>query len=474
MVFSGAILHSLGTTYTGDIDIMYYGEGETQEEIQQIKTLLDSNSSYDYSIIYNKTVITKGETRNYLYNWLFIGWPNLVNKPNMLEIMADPEFHYYFMGIKMVSVKMIIERLLRRAAPTAFVDLLMLKKINGYDSSPCFPNMSLRKGKITIYTDDEIDRKLHTVKYYFKNWHHIDISMDKLRLLVPRCNESQLEKFNITPEHNPYTDAILKCMDRVIKHYVTTYLQGDKLLEIGNTFDVDFYRTNNIKEVINIGVTDLKDAPECNEEEKVKICRINDPGYDSWTHNGRTFQNVFADKPYKSILFNFSIHYLIQDVKNLLKNISSVDTENTTIVVAFLDGNKVNRKLSQNNGKYEIILGDEPLYGVYSLRGSKSLAFKDVEYIKNIKMIYFKGVYGVDSGAIEFIVDSNYLIQKLGSIGYHVINEANFNQVGSVVDMNDAQKGVLELYKIMVFKKGQIGESQYTKYKQKYLALKKY
>lgn len=175
IIFSGMVLHSLGTTYTRDADLIYNGINQSSNQIEKVKEIFDNfnkefDDKLDYHLINDNKIIKSYETKEYLFNWIYTIWPNLSGKKNMIEVMADPEYHYYFVGIKMIGIDLTIKRLIRRASSSSFVDLLMLKKINNYDNDVCFPNLSIRGGKITIYTDKEINKKLNIIQKYFKEW----------------------------------------------------------------------------------------------------------------------------------------------------------------------------------------------------------------------------------------------------------------------------------------------------------------
>ena len=151
------------------------------------------------------------------------------------------------------------------------------------------------------------------------------------------------------------------------------------------------------------------------------------------------------------ILFKFTIHYMLLNFEILLKNIINVDNKNTIIIISFIDGDIIEKKLKENNGRYEIILGDEPLYGIYDMNERKNNLHKVT--------VYFKGVYGVDNGSVEYLVNSKWLINKFYNIGYKVIENKNFLNIdkSNLVDLrnklNNDQKKVSEIHKILVLKK---------------------
>lgn len=485
MIFSGYVLHSLGTTYTADTDIIYYGEGESVDKIRQIKEMLDKNSDYEYSIIYDKSVIQREESRSYVYLWMSYLWPNIIGVSSIKEVLVDPEYHLYFFGIKMINVQMTIERLILRASPSSFVDLIMLDEINGYKSEPCFPNVCVRQGKVLVCTDEYIRQKLLTIQKYFKEWHGLDRSLDELSLKIKRCAELPHHIYKKEPERNEYTTGIGRYHNTVMRHYIGKYLRTDKLLDIGAgpLRNLSFYNNIGIKKLIAIEPSaesiaeGLEKYNEMNPTIHVKM--IEGYGDEIWRNNPN-YNAVEINKPYQSILFKFTIHYMIKNLENVLRNIQDVQNDNTTIIISCLDGNRVEQKLNKYRGKYEVFIGDEPIYGVYNFE-------EKTDDLKKI-LIYFKGIYGVEQGSIEYLVDVQNLIKKFESIGYKVILNKFFTEVddpGLVKiknRLNYQQKLVSELHKIIVLRRdvsektmkgGNMDDEyyyqKYIKYKNKYL-----
>lgn len=495
ILFSGSILHSLGTTYTSDIDIIYYGEGESKDKIAELVNTFRNINYCDYYVIYGKKILARKPSGEYQYKWLLEKWPGLVGKDNIVELMADPKYRFHFLGIKMVGVKMIIERLLSRASPSAFVDLIMLKKINKYKSSPCFPNLSLRQGKITVYNHKQKNKALKTVKKYFKEWHGVSTSVNSLKREIIECNEKPHNIYSKEKEKFQYSTEITRYHNMFSKSYIDKYFKKTNLLDVGAgpLRQVYFYKKIGINKLVAIEPSDysIKEGLESIKKRNIvlDVNVINGYGDESWEDNDK-YSDVIKNKPYKSILFKFTIHYMLKNIDTVIQNIKSVDKDNTVIMITCLDGNKIEEKLKENNGRYEIIIGDEPLYGIYDMENVEN-------GLKQI-MIYFRGVYGVESGSIEYIVDIDWLISKFESIGYGVLENKSFLETSQphlikIRDkLNETQKKVSELHKILIFSKNQKNTIQeggdkyydyqndyhndyydlYMKYKSKYISAK--
>ena len=96
-------------------------------------------------------------------------------------------------------------------------------------------------------------------------------------------------------------------------------------------------------------------------------------------------------------------------------------------------------------------------------------------------MVYFKGVYGVEIGSIEYAVDVDKLIKDFESIGYKAIFNKSFDEIDEPHlrkmrnNFKEAQLEISKMQHMIILKKvgnsgGHYGE--YQKYKKKYLKMK--
>jgi SAM-dependent methyltransferase len=478
MIFSGFILQTLGTTYTGDIDVIYYATGQTEEVKENMIKKMEEND-IDYHIIDNNTISKPDgkEVRSYLYDWIVKYWPQRVGIDNISETFVDPEYHYYFTGIKMINIKMTIERIKSRSSAPSIVDLIMLNKINKIKTDICFPNLSIRGGKITIYDNKLVRRILNTVKNYLKQWFNINTNISTLKEEIKKCSELPHYIYSKVPERNHITNYIIKYNSSVMMEVMRKYFNYGTLLDIGSgpLRGLWAFKKNKIgkligiepsKESIKTGYTNIE-----NFDLGDKIIQINGFGNDPWINNDK-YSKVFDNEPYDYILFKFTIHYMIHNIDVVLKNISSIDKQGTIIIISCLDGNLVQKKLNKSDGRYEIVIKDEPWYGVYNFDPSED-GMKQV-------MVYFKGVYGVDQGSIESLVDVDKLIEQLGTIGYTLLEDFNFSKYNNPKinkikkKLSYKQKLITDLHRCIVLEKTQSGGNwiKYINNRNNYLELK--
>lgn len=496
LVFSGCVLTVLGTVYTNDVDLMYIAVGEKHDGIEEFKRKIKTNKDYDAHLIFKDHIekTAPNKVRSYLFDWFTRGWPQLDNANTIFDVVADPEHHFHFMGIKFISLELTVKRIQKRAYSSSYVDLIMLEKFNNYTKTKiCFPNLSIREGIISIYDDKLIDTKLKSIQGYLKEWHDVDMSYDELKSKIFMCRDKPFDIYASRPLRYRYTNDIIIYHTNVMNYYVDNYFDKEKLLDIGAgpLRQAEYYEEIGIKHLVAIepskeSIKTGLERYETKTKKRMKLDFIEGIGDEIWSGNP-VYQPVMDNAPYKSILFKFTIHYMIKNLDILLDNLVSTVTPDATIIISCIDGTKLMERM-KNKKKYEIYLGDDPLYGVYDFPSKD-----DTENYKQI-MIYFKGVYGVESGSIEYIVDINYLIDKFKQIGFDIILSKNFmdidvpelNKLRS--NYNDAQKRVSQLHHLLIFKgnggkptsremnnsnKGGYYKQKYLKYKSKYLEYKK-
>jgi hypothetical protein len=122
------------------------------------------------------------DTLNYKAQWLNVDFPKLYGAQSMEETLFDPRFHFYWKGLKFISLNATIARLTSRARPSGYVDLILLDKIGVPIQFPIpVPKTSIMQGKIYDYTTNSGKQQLlKTIQYYLKTWHNQSISTKDL------------------------------------------------------------------------------------------------------------------------------------------------------------------------------------------------------------------------------------------------------------------------------------------------------
>lgn len=182
LIFSGSIMEILGTTVASDLDVIVWNPDNQDTFLK---------SDIDVSLWNGRQYLTKdGTSKDYTTTWYNSEYPALYGANSMEETIFDPRFHFYWKGLKFISLDAVIARLISRARPSGYTDLLMLSKIGIPIQFPIqVPQTSIMQGHTYDYTTKSgQEQLLGTIQYYMKTWHNQMISKRDLqkKLLLPQ------------------------------------------------------------------------------------------------------------------------------------------------------------------------------------------------------------------------------------------------------------------------------------------------
>lgn len=128
MIFSSAVLFSYGLRPLNDLDLFI--DDNLPENILNIikKDLVDSDTRFPFIDI----TIMKFRWGSGSWNIWMKKWAKLFGAKSITHCVSDPDFHFYFMGLKMICIEADIVRRLERNRPRAVADLLMINRKLGY------------------------------------------------------------------------------------------------------------------------------------------------------------------------------------------------------------------------------------------------------------------------------------------------------------------------------------------------------
>ena len=183
LIFSGMILHSLGVTYTSDIDMLLILTSGENENYRNLFREFEGYKEYEYFKLLKDGDWYRSDDRKesyckFLLNELF---PKRCGAKDIWEIMLNPRYYYTIKGIKFVCIDFIVQRLLNRFRSFAVMDLFMMKHTLGYPlRNFCFPKKIYFYGEIRHlnekYREDtlkDVSRKLK--KYFNLNYSYMDL-----------------------------------------------------------------------------------------------------------------------------------------------------------------------------------------------------------------------------------------------------------------------------------------------------------
>ena len=125
LLYSSVILYLLGHRSMNDLDLYVHDiSKELQEKVHEFKTNTVFNY-IDYSIKNTEKWPRHWDT------WLD-EWAQKCGAKYFEEILGNPKYHFYFLGVKIISLECDVERRLHRCRPRAVADLISLRKRYSY------------------------------------------------------------------------------------------------------------------------------------------------------------------------------------------------------------------------------------------------------------------------------------------------------------------------------------------------------
>lgn len=457
MLFSGFVLHTLGTTYTSDADVMFDTRGLNNDDIKVVTNELDKSSDIEYFIYVDTD-----------HNIEYIS-----------DLITDPDKHYYFLGMKIININNHIKRLYQRATPSAFVDLIMMNKINGYNIRPCIPVITFDEEPITVYTKKVIDTKMYTTQKYFREWHGINYSISELKEIIKRCkNYPNDQPFYKPIKIDPFTIVLDSYLHDGILDIVNEYLEksdkddksdkdkaGSSLLILDDAKEYPrYYPTKGSNQIVTI--MEPTKAPmtdtfmKMTNDKKRKLGRSRMYDMVPIVYGSEWINDNYNNDKYDNIFINFSLRYMIANPDLMMKNLSNIITNDSNILVVFLDGDIIESML-QSSDRFEIKDdNNKTVIGLYRYDN-------DLDSNGNILrqfVIYVRGTLRFGTGSIEYVIHTDDLQSLFITNGYSIVTSgqivnkqmiyiAHDDHIKSDKDRNNLIE-VLGWFKYILFKRG--------------------
>lgn len=201
---------------------------------------------------------------------------------------------------------------------------------------------------------------------------------------------------------------------------------SEELYQIGfNKLIKDNFCKNKVTFIRTTGEKDWSDVNSAlNYSSRIKLLKM---------------KNVKAD----IITFEFSFHYLINNIDMVINNIKNFSKSGTKIIIHTLNGNLIKEKLNDQN-KFIVKRNDEEVFYLEKL-------YNDDDEFKQIN-VYFKGVTGLDNIIPEYIVEQDYLFDKFLNNGFELTEYTEFiERYEDKFNLNKHEIDVSSLYVTYVF-----------------------
>jgi hypothetical protein len=156
MLFSSIVLYLIGNRSMNDLDLYIH---TIPKEIIELTNEFKENTIFNY-IEYK--IKNTDNWPDYWNTWLDT-WANKCGAKYFEEILGSPKYHFYFLGVKIISLNCDIVRRIERARPRAIADLIALRK--RYPISIYIPSLKNTIHKfisIKDKSDEEIDYLIKT------------------------------------------------------------------------------------------------------------------------------------------------------------------------------------------------------------------------------------------------------------------------------------------------------------------------
>lgn len=151
MLFSSIVLYLLGHRSMNDLDLYVHN---IPDDLNQ--KLNEFNTNEIFKFIEYKVKGTDNWP-NHWDSWLD-EWAQKCGAKYFEEILGNPKYHFYFLGVKIISLECDVVRRLERNRPRAVADLIALKKRYSYSINiPVINPISLQYLKLSDLSKLEID-----------------------------------------------------------------------------------------------------------------------------------------------------------------------------------------------------------------------------------------------------------------------------------------------------------------------------
>jgi len=169
MLYSSIVLYLLGHRPMNDIDLYVHTIPD------DLNTKLELfNESKEIKLDFK--VKNTDNWPNYWDEWLD-EWAQKCGAKYYEEILGNPKYHFYFLGVKIISLECDVTRRLLRNRPRAVADLIALRKRYSYNISiPSIPEKYSEYISITDKSEDEIKDLIK--KGYILNNKNKEISIE--------------------------------------------------------------------------------------------------------------------------------------------------------------------------------------------------------------------------------------------------------------------------------------------------------
>lgn len=437
IVLSSMLLFTIGTTTALDVDILIYNKNNNSK-IQDL-SLKMGEAGIDYNIYDNTNSFYSHEYKRHVY-WMTqafsYDWVSNSGAEEFEDFYFNSKFYFYMHGIKYVSLRMQIERLIRRNSNYAYVDLIALTIHNKVNLSRIKPNfcvgrLRLRQGIKSLLTEDDYNEMMNVVVKYLKLWHNKTYTLEEITNILPFCIEKPFDKYIRKTNFEVLFNNLRRYHQFIKLYFLKKYCNNGILIDIGSSHlkNIKFWKQLRLSKIISLEPSEtlynegLIRLSKDNFAKKY-ITFIRAAGEKLWS-NGDAGLNTISKKQIKeivnikvdSITFEFTIHYMIYNSKILMENLKQISKKGTIVVIHCLNGNLIQNSLLSDN-KLNIYKNNDIVFTIEK-------KYTDSDEFKEIS-VYFKNVQGLENNVNEYLILNKFIINLFKSYNFNLIEYVSF------------------------------------------------
>ncbi len=172
LIFSSGVLFAYGIREANDIDCILLETNQIKPEI------IDQLKNPNFDISYKNTKEWNENWENELNSRAV-----LFGAKNYNDLVINPKFYFYFMGIKFLKLKLDLLLRIKRGRPAQLTDLLVIRQMFNYTYTLQIPKTTtnydeIAKKDIIIYVNK--NKYLSIMQFYLKTRYYIDLLPEQI------------------------------------------------------------------------------------------------------------------------------------------------------------------------------------------------------------------------------------------------------------------------------------------------------
>jgi hypothetical protein len=193
LLVSGITLYALGLRQASDVDIIILPYPRSNTKTPNFFKIIDEylfNKSSRFEgmegVIKKEDGWYLGEVKyDYMNEWTEKEWPALYGAPSMDDTILNPEFHFYYFGLKMIVTKAEVKRRIKRSRAAAYADLIaMIKVLDVPIQIPPVPKSYWSAHEFKEYTEKDINTLYKKTQWYLRKRYNIFMEFDEIKRYV--------------------------------------------------------------------------------------------------------------------------------------------------------------------------------------------------------------------------------------------------------------------------------------------------